>query len=43
MNRKHQQNIFHASANAKLIEQNVIQINGGIMISVDITVKNSCM
>ena len=30
----------HANVNVSLIEENVIQINGGIMINVDVSVKN---
>ena len=39
MNRKHQQNIYHASANINLMERNVIQINGRITVNVDVSVK----
>ena len=28
------------NVNAKLMEENIIQINGGIMINVDVSVKN---
>ena len=31
--------IFHANVNVNLMEQNVIQINGGITISVDVSIK----
>ena len=40
MNRKHQQNIYHANVNVNLMEEIVIQINAGIMINVDVSVKN---
>ena len=32
--------IYHANVNVDLIEENVIQINGGLMINVDVSVKN---
>ena len=32
--------IYHANVNVDLMEENVIQINGGIMINVDTSVKN---
>ena len=31
------------NVNIDLMEENVIQINGGIMINVDVSVKTSCM
>ena len=31
------------NVNVDLMEENVIQINGGIMINVDVSVKTSCM
>ena len=31
---------YHVNVNVNLMEQNVIQINGGIMINVDVSVKN---
>ena len=40
MNRKHEQSISRANVNVDLIEQNVIQINGGTMIKVYVSVKN---
>ena len=40
MNRKHQQMIYHANVKVNLMEKNVIQINGGITINVDVSVKN---
>ena len=39
MNQKHQQSIFHVNLNINLMEQNVIQIDCGITINVDMTVK----
>ena len=33
MNRKHKQSAYHANENVNLMEENVIQINGGIMIN----------
>ena len=39
MNRKYQQSIYHANVNINLMEENLIQINGGIMINVDVSVK----
>ena len=40
MNRKHWQSIYHANVNVDLMEENVIQINCGITINVDVSVKN---
>ena len=40
MNKKHKQSIYHVNVNVNLMEQNVIQINGGITINVDASVKN---
>ena len=40
MNRKHKQSIYHANANVTLMEENVIKINGGITINVDVNIKN---
>ena len=40
MNQKHYQSIYHANLNVDLMEQYVIQINGGIMTNVDVSVKN---
>ena len=37
---KHQQRIYHVNVNVNLMEENVIQINGGIMIKMDVRVKN---
>ena len=31
--------MYHANVNVNLIEENVIQINGGITINVDVSVK----
>ena len=32
--------MYHANVNVDLMEENVIQINGGITINVDISVRN---
>ena len=32
MNQKHKQNVYHENVNVNLMEENVIQINGGIMV-----------
>ena len=32
--------MYHANVNISLVEENVIQINGGIAINVDVSVKN---
>ena len=40
MNEKHGPSIYHVNVNVNLMEQNVIQINGGIMINVDVSVEN---
>ena len=40
MNQKHHQSIYHANINVNFMEENVIQINGGITINVDVSVKN---
>ena len=40
MNQKHEQSIFNVNVNVNLIEQNVIQNNGGIKINVDVNIKN---
>ena len=40
MNRKPQESMYHWNGNADLMEKNVIQINGGITINVDVSVKN---
>ena len=39
MNRKHWQGIHHPNVNVDLMGKNVIQINGGIMINVGVSVK----
>ena len=39
MNQKHQQSIYNANVNVNLLEENVMQINGGIMINVYVSVK----
>ena len=33
-------NIYHAKVNVDLMEENVTQINGGISINVDVSVKD---
>ena len=38
MNRKHSQDVYHVNANLDLMEQKVTQINGEIMINVDVSV-----
>ena len=43
MNRKHQQNIFHAVVNVNVMKKNVNQINCGITINVNGSVKPSYM
>ena len=40
MNQKHKQSIYHANVNVNLMEEIVIQINSGIMINVNVSVKN---
>ena len=40
MNQKHKQSTFHANVNVNLMEQNLSQINVGITINVDASVKN---
>ena len=40
MNEKHQQGTYHVNVNVNLFEENIIQINGGITINVDVSVKN---
>ena len=37
---KHEQTIYHVNVNVNLMEENLIQINGVIMINVDVSVKN---
>ena len=43
MNQKHQQTIYHGNVNVDLMEENIIEINGAIMINVDASVKKSCI
>ena len=40
MIQKHEQSIYHANIYVKLMEENIIQINGGITVNVDLNVKN---
>ena len=40
MNQKHEQNIYHTNVNVDLMEENVIQTNGGISINANVSVKN---
>ena len=40
MNRKYQQSINHANVNLDLMVENVIQIKTGIMINIDVSLKN---
>ena len=40
MNRKHEQSIYPANKNVNLMEENLIQINFGITINVNVNVKN---
>ena len=40
LNRKHEQRISHANINVNLTEENVMKIKSGIMINVDVSVKN---
>ena len=40
MNRKHNQGMYHANVNGDFREENVIQINSGITINVDVNLKN---
>ena len=40
MNRKLKQTIYHVNVNVNLMEQNVIQISGGITINIYVSVKN---
>ena len=39
MNQKHIFRIFHTNVSVNLMPQNVIQINGGITINIDVSVK----
>ena len=40
MNRKNYQSIYHANVNVNLKEENIININAGIAINVDVSVKS---
>ena len=40
MNQKHEQSIYHTNVNVDLMEENVIQTNGGISINATVSVKN---
>ena len=40
LNRKHEQRIYHANINVNLTEENVMKIKSGILINVDVSVKN---
>ena len=40
MNQKHLQNIYHANVNVNLMVENLIQIESGITINVNVSVKN---
>ena len=40
MNQKHWQRLYHANLNVNLLEENVTRINGGLMVNVDVSVKN---
>ena len=40
MNQKHSQSIHNQNVNVNLMEEYLIQINGGIMVNVDVNVKN---
>ena len=35
--------IYHTNVDIDLMEENIIQINGGIMIKIDANAKKSCM
>ena len=37
---KRKQSIYHANVNINLMEENVIQINCGILININVSVKN---
>ena len=39
MNRKPQQNINHANVNVDLMVENIIQINSGLMRTIDVSLK----
>ena len=38
-NRKYQQSIYHANVNVNLMEENIAQMNGGITINADVSLK----
>ena len=40
MNWKHYQSIYHVNVHVNLMEENVIQINNGVTINVDVSVEN---
>ena len=40
MNQKHWQRLYHANLNVNLLEENVTRIDGGLMVNVDVSVKN---
>ena len=40
MNQKHWQRLYHVNLNVNLLEENVTRINGGLMVNVDVSVKN---
>ena len=40
MNQKHWQSLYHANLNVNLLEENVTQISGGLMVNIDVSVKN---
>ena len=39
-NQKRSQSIYHAKANVNFMEESVIQINDGIRINVNVSIKN---
>ena len=40
MNLEFQQKIYHVNVNVTLMKKNVIQINSGIVINIDVNIKN---
>ena len=40
MNQKHWQSLYHPNLNVNLVQENVTQINGELMVNVDVSVKN---
>ena len=40
MNRKRSRSKYHANVNVNLMEENIIQLNCGIAINVDVSVQN---